>query len=309
MNSGGRGQEALTTRCLRVLAMVVVCAFVPLGCGSASHVVSSSSTTRTTRSGPAPTSGTQTSGTTSAASQTPTGKLHLLPHAAAAVGTMPVQPGSTTTSAEHAYLKSVFLDVQQFWQQEFRRAHLPYRPARLNLYEKAVHSACGTQTDTGPFYCPGDHTVYLDLSFLEQIAHHAGVGPFGQAFIVGHELGHHVQNRLAIDRHVAALNERDKSGENARSVRVELQADCLAGVWAYSSEARRQLTEADLDDALKTAHVIGDDYLQHNAGQAIDSSMWTHGSSEQRQQWLDTGFRTGRPGDCDTFASGLAQLP
>lgn len=307
MDSGVHRQGALATRSVSVLAMVMVCALIPLGCGSGAHA---SSATSTSGSGGGATSGTQTSSTTPAASQTSvTGRVHLLPHAAAATGLLPAQPPSTTTSAEHAYLTSVFRDAQQFWQQEFRRAHLPYRPARLHLYEKAVHSACGTQTDTGPFYCPGDRTVYLDLVFLEEVVHHAGVGPFGQAFIVGHELGHHVQNRLAIDHYVATLNERDKSGANARSVRVELQADCLAGVWAYSSQARGQLTDTDLDDALKTAQVIGDDYLQHNSGQAIDSSLWTHGSSEQRQRWLAAGFRSGRPGDCDTFASGLAQLP
>ena len=212
-------------------------------------------------------------------------------------------PSSITAETERSYLAAVFNDAQRFWQHEFSQAGAQYVPARLVLFASAVHSGCGVQADTGPFYCGGDRTVYLDLSFFESLARHAGVGPFGQAYIVGHELGHHVQHVIGVAGRVAALDQQDPGGANPRSVRVELQADCLAGVWAHSSQARGQLTEADLNDALKTAALVGDDYQQRAAGRVVDSALWTHGSSAQRQHWLTSGFQSGRPSSCDTFTS------
>ncbi len=161
------------------------------------------------------------------------------------------------------------------------------------IFVSAVHSGCGAQADTGPFYCPANGTVYLDLSFFEALARQAGVGPFGQAYIVGHELGHHVQHLVGVAGRVAVLDQQNPTGANARSVRVELQADCPAGVWAHSGQARGQLTDADLNDALQTAALVGDDF-QHAAGRVPDSSLWTHGSSAQRQHWLTTGFSVGQ---------------
>lgn len=287
-----------------MLVVLFVCASLA-GCGSSSHPSSSE-----TSSGPSSTAaetGTGTTGHTTTTTETDvSGNLDTLPQSPPATGTLPAPPSSTSADAERTYLAAVFTDAQRFWQQEFSGAGIPYGPARLVLFANAVHSGCGTQADTGPFYCPANRTVYLDVSFFQLLARHAGVGPFGQAYVVGHELGHHVQHLLGIDRRVAALNQQDPNGANARSVRVELQADCLAGVWAHSSQARGQLNEGDLNDALKTAALIGDDFQQHAAGRVVDSSMWTHGSSAQRQHWLTTGFESGHPGACDTFAGNSA---
>jgi uncharacterized protein len=218
---------------------------------------------------------------------------------------MPPAPASATPGNERAYLRAVFNDTNRFWRQEFNRAGVEYRPARLVLFRSAVHSGCGKQENVGPFYCGANQTVYLDLTFFDALARHAGVGPFGQAYIVGHELGHHVQFVLGISHRVAVLDQHEPGGANARSVRIELQADCLAGVWAHSSQARGQLTEADLDDAVRTAALVGDDFQQHASGRVVDSALWTHGSSAQRQHWLTTGFRSGKPESCDTFAGSI----
>jgi predicted metalloprotease len=145
--------------------------------------------------------------------------------------------------------------------------------------------------------------VYLDLRFFTDLASNAGVGSAAQAYIVGHEFGHHVQDLVGIASSVADANRADPSGKNARSVKFELQADCLAGVWGHSAYPRSGLTLRDLDEALKAAEVIGDDYIQRAAGEVVDSSAWTHGSSQQRQHWVRTGYQSGRPSACDTFGS------
>jgi uncharacterized protein len=155
----------------------------------------------------------------------------------------------------------------------------------------------------GTVYCPCDRTVYLDLRFFTDLLRSAGTGSAAQAHIVGHEFGHHVQQLVPIAAAVADANQSDPSGKNARSVQVELQADWLAGVWGRSAYPRSELTVADLDEALKAAEVIGDDYIQRAAGDVVDNALWTHGSSQQRQYWTRTGFRSGRPSACDTFAS------
>jgi uncharacterized protein len=130
-----------------------------------------------------------------------------------------------------------------------------------------------------------------------------GIGGFAPAYINAHEFGHHVQNLIGLTQRVAAADRQDPSGENDRSVRVELQADCLAGVWTHSVYTRGQLTDDDLNQALRAAAVVGDDFQMEMAGQTVDRSLWTHGSSEQRQRWLTTGFETGDPGACDTFTA------
>lgn len=276
------------------LVVTIVCAFAA-GCGSSSHSGAASTTSQTGTSTPA--------STTTPREADVSGRLDSLPRGEQATGTLPPAPSSVTPETERAYLEAVFNDAQRFWEKEFSEGGIPYAHAKLVLFTRAVHSGCGTQADVGPFYCGADRGIYLDLNFFEALAHHAGVGPFGQAYILGHEFGHHVQFLVGISGRVAALDEHDPSGAKARSVRVELQADCLSGVWAHSSQARGELTEADLGDALKTAALVGDDFQQHAAGRVVDSAMWTHGSSAQRQHWLKTGFESGRPGSCDTFAS------
>jgi uncharacterized protein len=292
--------EALAglTRAARCLAALLIAAvLLAAGCGS-----SKSSTTSGPGTGSAEATTTATTTTaTTVTDTTVTSDLARLPEPQDATGTLP--PPSTTGTVDRAYLRAVFDDAQHLWQREFTQGGLTYGPARLVLFSNAVHSGCGPQENVGPFYCGANRTIYLDLGFFDMLARHAGVGRFAQAYIVGHEFGHHVQHLLGIDRQIAALNQHDPAGENARSVRVELQADCLAGVWAHSSHTRGDLTTQDLNDALRTAALIGDDFQQHAAGRVVDSAMWTHGSSEQRQRWLTIGFESGRPSDCDTFAA------
>jgi predicted metalloprotease len=212
-------------------------------------------------------------------------------------------PAPTRTKAiERDYLIAIAGDVQRVWRREFAVSHLTYRPAKVVVFWSKVKSYCGQHEDSGPFYCHGDRTVYLDLRFFTDLAGNAGVGSAAQAYIVGHEFGHHVQDLVGIAGSVAAANRDDPSGKNARSVKFELQADCLAGVWGRSAYPRSGLSLRDLDDALKAAEVIGDDYIQRAAGEVVDSSLWTHGSSQQRQHWVRTGYQSGRPSACDTFA-------
>jgi uncharacterized protein len=213
-------------------------------------------------------------------------------------------PSPSTAAVEREYLTAVAADAQRVWRREFSASHLTYRQARVVLFSSKVKSDCGESEDSGPFYCPADRTVYLDVRFFTDLLNSAGVGSAAQAYIVGHEFGHHVQQLLGIAGAVADANDADPKGKNARSVKVELQADCLAGVWGQSAYPRSELKAADLNQALKAAEVIGDDYLQQAAGDVVDSALWTHGSSKQRQYWARTGYQSGRPSSCDTFAGG-----
>ena len=273
---------------LLVLTGLIAAPFAAGGCGSSTSSKTSSTTTAT-----------QTTATTGA-DATVSSELNQLPETQNARGTLPAPP--TTTTIDENHLRAVFNDAQSVWQREFLGARQPYHPARLVIFSGAVHSGCGEQANSGPFYCPANRTIYLDLTFLGLLAARAGVGPFAQAYIIGHEFGHHVQHLAGIDRKVAAQNDRDPNGKNGRSVRIELQADCLAGVWAHSSHTRGQLSHTDLQEALTAATVIGDDFQQRASGRVVDAAMWTHGSSEQRTRWLRAGFDSGRPASCDTFS-------
>jgi uncharacterized protein len=277
---------------LCLIAWFLVAGLLAGGCGSSKS--SSTTSSAETRS---------TSATSSAATpnETIASDLDRLPVAPDAAGTLPSPPTSATV--DPGYLRAVFNDAQLLWQREFDQAGLTYAPAQLTIFARSVHSGCGPQQDVGPFYCGASRGIYLDVSFFDLLARQAGVGRFSQAYIIGHEFGHHIQHLLGIDRQIAARNQQDPAGENARSVRVELQADCLAGIWIHASHARGQVTDADLNDALRVAKLIGDDFQQHASGRVVDSAMWTHGSSEQRQRWLKLGFDSGRPSDCDTFAA------
>jgi uncharacterized protein len=198
----------------------------------------------------------------------------------------------------------VFDDAQAMWKREFEAAGITYTPARLTIFRDAVDTACGAQSaSVGPFYCGADHGVYLDTRFFDALSRQVGVklGDFAQAYVIGHELGHHVQLLLGISRRVAADNHQDPAGTNARSVRVELQADCLAGIWKHSSYRRGEITDQAIGEALRAAAVIGDDFQQRRATGTVRPEDWTHGSSAQRQHWLTVGFDEGRPAACDTF--------
>jgi uncharacterized protein len=222
---------------------------------------------------------------------------------------VPAPSGPAPTSASIArdrFLTNVFDDAQALWQREFSDAGLTYRPARLTIFRHGVHTACGSQSaDVGPFYCPASSGVYLDPAFFAALSSKVGVhlGDFAQAYVIAHEVAHHVQSVLGILQQVAVADHSDPDGANARSVRVELQADCFAGVWAHSAYARGALTQADFADALRAAAVVGDDFLTRAAtGVTRPPESFTHGTSAQRQQWLSTGFQQGSPAACDTFA-------
>jgi predicted metalloprotease len=215
----------------------------------------------------------------------------------------PVSPDGT---GGRAFLTAVFNDIQALWTREFADAGVQYIPARLTIFRYEVHTACGTQSaQVGPFYCGADHGVYLDIRFFDALSRQVGVhlGDFAQAYVIGHEVGHHVQLLLGISHRVAAANQQDPAGTNARSVRVELQADCFAGVWMHSSYRRGEISDSAIADALNAAAVVGDDFQQRGATGTITPETWTHGSSAQRQHWLTVGFEQGRPAACDTFAA------
>jgi predicted metalloprotease len=201
-------------------------------------------------------------------------------------------------------LHDSFASAESLWDHEFQAAGSRYQHAKLSFFHTTVRTQCGQQSrDTGPFYCPPDHGVYLNSLFFDALARtYALSSGFAAGYIVAHEVGHHVQELLGTLRRVAAADQQDPQGANARSVQVELQADCYAGVWLHSVSAAGELTEADLNDILTAAAVVGDDFQRNQAGAELAPETWTHGSSAQRVQWLSTGIREGKPGACDTFA-------
>jgi uncharacterized protein len=270
-----------------------------LGVGLAACGSSASSDTGTSTA----TVNTAESAATVGASDIPGQLVDRLPLVPAA--TQPSHPTSPHGTGGDAFLRAVFDDAQAMWQHQFEQIGAHYVPARMTIFRDEVHTACGTQPATvGPFYCPADHGVYLDTRFFDALGRQVGVrlGDFARAYVVAHEVGHHVQTLLGISHRVALADKQDPGGTNARSVRVELQADCFAGVWTHSSYQRDELQAEDFADALRAAAIVGDDFQQRNATGTITPETWTHGSSAQRQHWLTVGFEQGRPGACETFA-------
>ncbi len=199
----------------------------------------------------------------------------------------------------------VFNDTQQTWEQIFKQEGADYRPATLYLYANAVRTdGCGSATSAvGPFYCPADERVYLDLSFYDDMKRELGAsGDFAWAYVIAHEIGHHVQNLRGTEREVAQETRDDPDQANELSVRTELQADCYAGVWAASVFKQGDLEEGDIEEAFNAAEAVGDDRLQRQAGQSVNPDSFTHGSSEQRRSWFDKGYESGDPAACDTFS-------
>jgi len=201
----------------------------------------------------------------------------------------------------------VLADTEETWQQLLPTVGRPYENPRLVLFTGAVHSACGsTSSAVGPFYCPQDRRLYLDVSFFKEMSLRLGApGDFAQAYVIAHEVGHHVQNLLGIAEKVQRLQRQAGEAEgNALSVRMELQADCLAGVWGYHAKRERNMIEpGDFEEGLAAAAAIGDDRLQKMSRGYVQPESWTHGSSQQRTAWLRKGLETGNPDVCDTFAS------
>lgn len=208
-----------------------------------------------------------------------------------------------------AFVSTVLADTEDVWRALFAAGGQQYQEPKLVLFRGYVGTACGTgQSAMGPFYCPGDMKVYLDLDFFDTLYRQLGApGDFAQAYVIAHEIGHHVQRLVGVTEQVDQLRGRVAEREmNVMSVRVELQADCYAGVWGHDAASRLQVTDDDVREALVAANAIGDDRLQKQAqGYAVPDSF-THGTSEQRQRWFSTGFRTGDPKACDTF--NAAQL-
>ncbi|MEY2533365.1 MAG: uncharacterized protein QOF29_1275 [bacterium] len=204
-----------------------------------------------------------------------------------------------------AFLRFVVGDVQGFWAQEFRRTGLPYRPADVVIFRQAVRSGCGIASSaTGPFYCSLDETVYLDPGFFRELAAvFRAPGDFAEAYVLAHELGHHVQHLTGISDEVQVAMRSDPASANALSIRLELQADCLAGVWGHSTYERGLLERGDLDEAIRAAAAVGDDRIQKRTTGRIRPETWTHGSSVQRRTWYLRGFDAGDPDACDTFSA------
>jgi predicted metalloprotease len=227
-----------------------------------------------------------------------------LPAFPSATASPPTQT-ATSATAEQRFIASVFNDIQDEWAAIFKKAGQQYHNARLVLFSSAVQTACGTESsEVGPFYCPADQTVYLDLKFFQDMEQKYGVkGDFSQAYVVAHEVGHHIQLLTGVTTQVAQLRQQYPAQANAVSVRVELQADCYAGVWAHSAYTRDLLEPGDLDEALTAAAAVGDDFLQKQATGSVQPENWTHGTSAQRQKWLQTGYDKGEPSACDTFSA------
>ena len=204
------------------------------------------------------------------------------------------------------FVSTVLADTEDTWETIFRAQGLQYEIPTLVLFDNRVDSACGTASAAvGPFYCPGDQKLYIDLSFFQELAsRHDAPGDFAQAYVIAHEVGHHVQTLLGTSAQVRkAQRGQSEAAVNALSVRQELQADCYAGLWGHAANTQRQLLDpGDLEEALRAATAIGDDRLQREAGRSVVPDSFTHGSSAQRVRWFNVGFNTGDINACDTFS-------
>jgi predicted metalloprotease len=205
------------------------------------------------------------------------------------------------------FVDAVMADTQETWGQLLGSR---YRPTKARLFREGVQSGCGfAQSASGPFYCPADHFVYLDLGFFSDLRRRFGAsGDFAEAYVLAHEVGHHVQSLLGLDSQIREQQASDPSASNALSVRLELQADCFAGVWGHATnrpgraaQGRVELESGDLEEGLRAAAAIGDDRLQRMSSGRVMPEKFTHGSSEQRVTWLRRGFETGNPDSCNTF--------
>ncbi len=217
---------------------------------------------------------------------------------------VPRPPDPARDAAEQKevqFVSFVLDDAQNTWTQDLPQ----YRHAKLVLFRDDLDSACGlAQTATGPFYCPGDEKVYLDLGFFDELKNRFGAsGEFAQAYVIAHELGHHVQKILGTEGKVRARSSRIRNCANELSVRLELQADCYAGVWGHSTEQRNILEQGDVESGLNAAAAVGDDHIQKMTQGEVMPEKFTHGTSAQRVQWFKQGLTTGHLNACDTFTA------
>lgn len=215
-----------------------------------------------------------------------------------------IDPAQDPENEQVSFISFAFDDIQATWQEIFAASELGYQPTTMVLYRQGTSTAgCGYgQAAYGPFYCPADSKTYVDLGFFDQLASRFGAaGDFAQAYVIAHEVGHHVQNQLGISTQVRQQQQTDPGSANDLSVAMELQADCFAGVWAYSAYEDGLTESGDVEEAIVAAEAIGDDNIQAQAGQPVNPETFTHGSSEQRVQWFTTGYETGDPNQCNTF--------
>ena len=217
------------------------------------------------------------------------------------------EPGAsvdlTNNGDQVEFLGYVLDDANALWRDVFERTGKTYEDTVLVLFDGSTQSGCGpASSQTGPFYCPLDQKVYIDLGFYDELRSRFGApGDFAQAYVIAHEVGHHVQTLLGINQQVQQQSQQDPNAANGLSVAMELQADCLAGVWAQSVFEQGDLEQGDLEEGLNAASSVGDDRIQASAGAAVNPETWTHGSAEQRSTWFRTGFDSGDPASCDTF--------
>jgi predicted metalloprotease len=201
------------------------------------------------------------------------------------------------------FVTFVLNDTQNTWSQVLPAQGVPYRHAKLVLYRDAYPSACGAaQSATGPFYCPEDEKVYIDLGFYDELKQRFGApGEFAEAYVLAHEIGHHVQKLLGIEGKVRQAQQQNPQAANQLSVGLELQADCFAGIWGHSTQQRNLLDPGDVDSGLKAAAAVGDDRLQRMSRGTVNPESFTHGSSAQRTEWFQRGFQNGTLAECNTF--------
>jgi hypothetical protein len=228
------------------------------------------------------------------------------PQVQAPAGPAPHPPAGDKAAA---FVATVLRDTEQVWGRIFQTSGGSYRDPKLVLFRAATPTACGTgQSASGPFYCPGDSKVYIDLDFFDTLSRRLGApGDFAQAYVIAHEVGHHVQNLMGVTAKVEGMRGRASQAQaNALSVRVELQADCLAGVWAFhSQQGKGWLESGDIEEALHAASQIGDDTLQRSARGSVVPESFTHGTSQQRVTWFKRGLESGRVNQCNTFEARL----
>jgi hypothetical protein len=210
---------------------------------------------------------------------------------------------------DEAFVTAILGTTETLWSDVFSASGLTYHPAKLVLFTQATESACGgANSATGPHYCPLDQTVYIDLSFYDELKRRFGAtgGDFAQAYVMAHEIGHHVQNELGVMDDVRQIQQSNPESANDYSVRLELQADCFAGVWAYSIYQREDVLESgDIEEALNAASAVGDDRIQEITTGRVSPETFTHGTSEQRTHWFNVGYQTGDATACDTFNNDI----